>query len=146
LKKTPLRSSILLLLIILTAGCGLKGNPVSSSTMTGGKPVIRKMEAVSAADAVVLKWDFRNNDGSIQYIYIERSENGTPGNECSDCPRRFERTGQITIEGISPADKETTFSFADKKAVKGKIYTYRLQLCANNGNCSDSAPVEINYQ
>jgi hypothetical protein len=146
LKKAPLRNSILLALIILTAGCGLKGNPVPYSTNAGGKPLVKNMEAASAADAVILKWNFRDNDGSIHYIYIERSESGTPGNECKDCPRTFERAGQITVQGIFPVDKETTFSFADKKAVKGKIYMYRLKLCENNGNCSDSAPVEINYQ
>jgi hypothetical protein len=146
LKKVPLRNSILLVLIILTAGCGLKGNPVPYSTIMGGKPLVENMEAVSAADAVILKWNLRDNDGLIHYIYIERSEIGTPGNECRDCPRTFERTGQITVKGVLPAEKETTFSFADKKAVKGGIYNYRLKLCENNGNCSDSLPVEINYQ
>ena len=67
----PLRNSILLVLIILTAGCGLKGNPVPYSTIMGGKPLVENMEAVSAADAVILKWNLRDNDGLIHYIYIE---------------------------------------------------------------------------
>jgi hypothetical protein len=146
LKKASLRNSILIVFIILAAGCGLKGNPVPYSTITEEKSLIKNLEAVSNSDSLTLKWNFRNNEGLIHHIYVERSENGASGNECRDCPRTFERIGQVTVGEALPGDKETTFSFPDEKAVKGKIYNYRLKLCENNGNCSESSSIEINYQ
>jgi hypothetical protein len=146
LKKVSLRNSIFIVLTILTASCGLKGNPVPYSNITHNKPQVERIAAVPTADAVVLNWNFRDGSGLFQYIYIERSEIGSPGNECRDCPLTFERAGQIAGKEMTPAERKTTYTFVDKQVIRGKIYTYRLKICGNNGNCSESAPVEINYR
>jgi hypothetical protein len=128
--------------MLLTA-CGLKSNPVPYSIVLEQKPVVNNLEAVSTDGSIFLKWNFRDSSGLISYIGIERSEAGSPGNECKDCPRTFARIGQVSVKASKPADKELrTLSFADEKVVEGKSYKYRLMLCEDNGNCTESAAVE----
>jgi hypothetical protein len=148
LKKNPLKNSFsIIILLIIFAGCGFKSNPVPYPPMPDGKPVIENMEALALGKEVVLKWIFLNKNGLINFIGIERSEVGTPGNECKTCPRTYTRIGQISVKEGKPADKERkALSFTDTKAEKGKIYNYRLMLCEENRNCSEASMVEINFK
>jgi hypothetical protein len=137
----------MIVLMIILSGCGFKGNPAPYPALPDRKPVIKNMEAFSAQEAVILKWNFQDKDGLINYINIERSEFGTPGNECKNCPRTFAGIGQIAVKAGTPADKEQrALSFTDTDAVKGRVYSYRLMLCAGNGNCSEASTVEINFK
>jgi hypothetical protein len=148
LKKNPAKNSfpIVVLLIILT-GCGFKSNPVPFPAMPGSKPVIENMEALSIGETVVLKWNLQDKSGLVKIIGIERSQAGTPGNECKDCPRTFARIGQVPVKVEGAADKEQkALSFTDANAVKGNIYSYRLMLCEENGNCSEASTAEINFK
>jgi len=148
LKRVPVKYSIFacLLTLILFMGCGLKGNPVSLSGVSDHRQIVQNMKAVSSGDAVILKWDFYNKNTKINYIAIERSEFGSAGNECKNCPRTFERTGLVQIKGIRPENKElNTLSFTDKKVVQGKIYNYRLMLCDDSGICLEGSTTEIKF-
>lgn len=142
--KKPARNSFLLLvLFIFLTGCGVKGNPVPYPAIPGKKPAIKNMEAVATGEAVVLKWNLQDEKRFIKYIAIERSEVGTPGNECKNCPQTFDKIGSIPV---MPADKEQkVFSFTDTNVVKGKIYNYRLVLCTEDKNCMQASTVEINF-
>jgi hypothetical protein len=133
------------MLVIILTGCGFKGNPAPYSALTDRKPLIKNMEAIFKDGAVVLKWNFQDKYGLINYIGIERSEFGTLGNECKNCPRTFARIGQIVVKVGTPADKEQkALNFTDTDIVKEKIYSYRLMLCEENGNCSQASTIEIN--
>jgi hypothetical protein len=148
LKKSPVKNSLLItMLLIILTGCGFKGNPAPYPVMPDRKPVIKNMEALSTEKTVVLKWNFQDKNGLINYIRIERSEVGTPGNECKDCPRTFAGIGQIPLKAGMPVDKEQrALSFTDSNVVKGKIYNYRIMLCEENGNCSEASTAEINFK
>jgi hypothetical protein len=149
LKKVPAKYSIFacLMTLILFTGCGLKGNPVSLSSASDHRQIVKNMKAISSEDAVILKWDFYDKDAKISYVDIEKSEVGSAGNECKDCPRTFERLGQVPIKGIRPENKEAhAFSFTDKKVVKGKTYNYRLLLCDDSGGCLEGSAAEINFK
>ena len=146
--RIPAKNSffILLFLIIFT-GCGVKSNPVPYPAVLQKKPAVKNMEISMAEDAVVLKWILQDKDGLISFMIIERSEVGTPGNECKDCPRTYERIGQIAVKGAIAAPKEEIeLNFIDKKVVKGKIYGYRLKICEENGNCLEASQGEINFK
>lgn len=148
MKKTPVIVSFFVLVFIaLITGCGLKGNPVPYSSVADNKPIVKNLEIVPAENSIILKWNLQDNKRLIKYIVIERSEVGAPGNECKDCPRTFERIGQLSLNEAIPAAKEqNTLNYTDKKVSKGKIYNYRLMLCEDNGNCSEAATVEINFK
>lgn len=146
-KKQVKNSFLIIALFIILAGCGLKGNPSPfHAAVSDKKPVITNMKALSAGKDVLVQWNFRDKSGLINRIGIDRSELGTPGNECKDCPRTFKRIGQIQVKTGMPADKEQeTLSFTDTTAIKGNIYNYRLMLCEENGNCSEAATAEIHF-
>jgi hypothetical protein len=148
LKRVPVKYSIFacLMMLILITGCGLKGNPVSLSAVSDHRQIVQNMKAVSSGDAVILKWDFYDKDTKIIFIAIERSEVGSTGNECKDCPRTFERIGQIMVRGMTENKEPNIHSFTDKKVVKPKTYNYRLMLCDGSGVCLDGAAVEINFK
>ena len=136
------------MLLIALTGCGFKGNPSPYPAIPGSKPVIKNMETLSSGDTILIKWNFQDKKGLISYIGIEKSEVGTIGNECKDCPRTYKRIGQIPVkEAGMPADKELrALSFTDTNTVKGNIYNYRLMMCEENGNCSEASTTEINFK
>ena len=111
------------------------------------RQMVQNMKAVSSGDAVILKWDFYDKDEKINYIAIERSEVGSAGNECKDCPRTFERVGIVPVKEMRLENKKTSIlSFTDKKVVQGKIYNYRLMLCDNSSVCLEGSLAEINFK
>jgi len=109
--------------------------------------IVKDMQAIPGDDAVMLKWNFQDRDGKINYINIEKSEVGSAGNECKDCPRTFDRINQMQIKGIILDNKvPSILSYTDKEVVKGKIYNYRLILCDDAGVCQEASAAEINYK
>jgi len=136
-----------LVLLFVITGCGLKANPVKMQSITDYQLIVKDMQAVSADEAVILKWNLQDPDGKINYINIEKSEVGSAGNECKDCPRTFERISQMQIKGIILDKKvSSALSYTDKKVVKGKIYNYRLILCDDAGVCQGASAAEIDYK
>jgi len=149
LKKNPAKYSVFycLILLIIVTGCGLKGNPIASTSVIDYKNLVKNMEASMLNDSVVLKWDFYNKDGIINYILIEKSEVGSAGNECKGCPRTYERIGKIFVKESAREDKKfKAFNFTDKKVERDKTYNYRLMLCDNDAFCSEASNTEINFK
>jgi hypothetical protein len=148
LKKAQrkIRIFIFLVLLAVVIGCGLKANPEPVWSIADYKQIVKDMQVVASDDAIILKWNFRDMNSKVNYINIEKSEVGTPGNECKDCPRTFERISQMQIKGVIADSKVTNaLSYTDKKVVKGRIYNYRLILCDDAGICHEASAAEINY-
>ena len=138
---------VCLVLLVVFSGCGLKANPEPRRSITDYKLIVKDMEAIAADEAVIVKWNFQDMDGKINYINIEKSEVGSTGNECKDCPRTFERISQMQIKEIKLDNKvSSAMSYTDKKVVKGRIYNYRLILCDDAGFCLEASAAEINYK
>lgn len=138
---------VCLVLLVVISGCGLKANPEPRRSITDYKLIVKDMQAIPSDESVILKWNFQDRDGKINYINIEKSEVGTAGNDCKDCPRTFERISQMQIKEIILDNKvPSILSYIDKKVVKGKIYNYRLILCDDAGICLEASAAEINYK
>jgi len=149
MKRTQGENSLLVFLVLLfvISGCGLKANPVPLQSITNYRLIVKDMQAIPSDEAVILKWNFHDTDGKISNINIEKSEVGSVGNECKDCPRTFERISQMQIKDIILDTKvPSALSYTDKKVVKGKIYNYRLILCDDAGICLDASAAEIYYK
>lgn len=144
MKKVRAKDSIFCYLTLLIfIGCGLKGNPVALIVRPDYQQSVKNLVAVSSNDGIVLKWDFYDKSGLINNINIERSEVGSSGNECKDCPRTFEQIDQIAVQKSMKEDnKAETFSFTDKKVEQGKTYNYRLTLCDDGGLCQKASGAE----
>lgn len=109
---------------------------------------MQNFKAISSPDGVLLKWDVSRGDHSVDHMAIERSEVGTPGNECKDCPRTYEKMAEVAAGGRElpqSGDSYNNLSFIDKKVVKGKTYKYRLLICNKKNNCIEGSTAEINF-
>jgi hypothetical protein len=149
LKRAKGKNSVFVCLVLLFViiGCGLKSNPQAMRSIPDYRLIVKDMQAITSDEAVMLKWNFQDRDGKINYINIEKSEVGSAGNECKDCPRTFERISQMQIKEIILDNKVSrALSYTDKKVVKGRIYNYRLILCDDAGICQEAAAAEINYK
>jgi hypothetical protein len=149
LKRVSIQISIFVCLVMLInfTGCGIKGNPVIISRVPDYRQNVKNFTAVSSGDELILKWDFCDKDFKINYVVIEKSEVGSAGNECKDCPRTFERAGEVPVKEAGRKNKEcNSFSFTDKKVIHEKTYDYRLMLCDDSNICYKSESTEINFK
>ncbi len=130
-----------LILAVLLTGCGLKTNPVAPAPVVSQKQVQQKLTVSVDRSEMVLTWQLQDPGGKMRYINIEKSTLGSAGNACKDCPRTFERIGQLPVKA-----ENNQYRFIDSLVEKGKTYTYRLQLCDEYGACSESQTVETDFK
>jgi hypothetical protein len=123
--------------MMILAGCGLKGDPVPPMRVTSDAQGVLEISAKAVSKSVMLSWRFQNADGRISHIDIEKSELGTRGNLCPECPRTFEKIGQV------PVQKQPQYQFTDSEVDPGIVYSYRLKLCNGAGVCRESSVVDI---
>jgi hypothetical protein len=123
-------------MILLAAACGLKGNPVSQKTAEDLTQEESKLTAIVNNESVELTWSNAKEEDS--HVNIERSELGSTGNVCRNCPRSYTRIAQLPLK--------TNSRFIDLSVEKGKSYSYRLGLCDKAGSCRQSLAVEIEFK
>lgn len=149
MKRISVKYSSLILLVLIAnlTGCGVKGNPVVLSNITENMSIISNLKADSTDNVVILNWDYYSTNSRINHIAIEKSEWGSAGNECKECPRTFERIGQVSVKDAKKENKEyIKFSFPDHKVQKGKTYDYRLLICDIYNECRESSVIELNLK
>ncbi len=129
---------------LLVAGCGLKANPTPSASAVEPKQGKQKLTVSADGNAVVLTWQMQNPDEKISHTTIEKSQLGSTGNICRDCPRTFEKIGQLQVLNVK--NEKSDYRFADSLVEKGKIYSYRLKLCDKADVCRESQTVEIDFK
>jgi hypothetical protein len=130
-----------LMMVICLTGCGLKANPVPSSFAILPVQNEKKMAVTISENTIVLTWRFQDPKGDLRYMNIEKSRLGSAGNTCRDCPRTFERIGQLIVK-----DDKNEYRFTDSNVEKGSVYSYRLKICSEIGVCRESQVVEIEYK
>lgn len=147
MKKVLVKYSIFtgMLIAVHLSGCGVKGNPVTLSTATDRTQIMQNLKASASDKAVNLSWDYRNNEHNKGFIVIEKSELGSAGNECKDCPKTYERIGQISLKSIDKKSTGGNNNFTDEKVTHGKTYYYRLIFCDDFNACFENDVTEINY-
>lgn len=144
MKKLSAKNKVLwsLVLAILLTGCGLKANPVPLVSVGQKNQVAQELTASADGNSVVLTWTLPDSPVKISYIDVERSQLGSSGNVCRDCPRQFDKIGQLIVDD----SKKSEYRFADALVEKGQTYSYRLKLCDENTVCNESQTVETDFK
>ena len=146
MKKRLVKNKILFcfILVLLMAGCGLKANPVPLESAVSQNQNKQKLTVSADGKTIVLTWQLQNQAGMLSYIIIEKSQLGSAGNICRDCPRRFEKIGHL--QAVNTKNEKKEYRFDDLRVEKGKIYSYRLKLCDEADICRESQTVEIDFK
>lgn len=138
MKKDSPGNKIILCIIamMLFAGCGLKGNPVSATSNINRGQDEQTLSASVKDGAVDLSWAFPG--GNYSHVKIEKSELGATGNICKDCPR--------TYTGMADLSVKNEGRFVDRSVERGKSYSYRLNWCEETGTCRPSRTVQVDLK
>ena len=124
------------MVVLLAAACGLKADPVPYGVADAVERAQPPLSASQQQGAVELAWPAPG--AGVRRIAVEKSETGTPGNACRDCPRTYTKIAELTPENEN--------RFRDTEVAKGKNYRYRLELCDETGTCRQSQAVDIDLK
>ncbi len=127
---------MLVLMMILTAGCGLKANPAPAAAEIRQALEEQKLFASLADKTVILTWP--SPVGDVSHVWVEKSDLGATGGACLDCPRVYQGIADLTIKSER--------RFVDSSVESGKSYSYRISLCAGTGTCRSSQTVQIDVK
>ena len=138
MKKCSVGNNIVFLItiIMLIAGCGLKGNPVSVTSMVNQTRDEQGLTANFRNGAVELTWPSPKENYS--HVKVEKSDLGPTNSVCKDCPSIYKDIADLTLT------KEGRF--VDGNVVKGNSYIYRLSLCDEAGACRSSQTSRVDIK
>ncbi len=137
---TVFRGILCLALVVYFVGCGLKANPVPMLP-----PAVMDQKvgfaAIAGETSIMLIWKPQPADSEIRFVDIERSALGKTETVCRDCPRTYNPIGQWSVDDVQKRPNE--YRYADSDVEKGKMYSYRLNLCRDAGICRSSQVLDI---
>ena len=139
--KNLLLTSYFLLLIFVTA-CGRRGDPIAVTPYTE-VGVVKKLKASIANDNIYITWGMPEGknfpEKAIKGFTIFRAE-VPEGVSAEECKCEFRQ-----LDFIVP-DRQKTFNYLDKDAIKGQSYIYKIIVMDKNNKMSkDSDSVFVSW-
>ncbi|MEI7590775.1 MAG: hypothetical protein WCJ49_05635 [Deltaproteobacteria bacterium] len=131
-----------LVVILFVTACGKKVDP---------RPKVRQvamnLSTTYAGNETALCWSYTDTTMNIDTVTIMRSAFRTEFSQCADCPKNF-----VVVKTFKKADlalaKQATngWCYHDSDVKHGFLYTYKLSLCDEKGNCiTPATTTEIKY-
>lgn len=134
LRFLPLWMS-LFTLIVISAGCGLKGDPIPPKI----KPpaAITDLNATTSREGLSLRWSLADPPEKIATFQLLRTEAVRGIDACPECPQDYKQYKTIAAadKGLR-RDGERKFSYTDADVHTGHFYSYRIVVCDRAGRCS----------
>ena len=117
---------------IVISGCGIKKPPVPPSAETP-RPVNDLTWKISE-NTLALRWTIPRLSKKEQYLtfMVYRSATALTSPACADCPKLFEKAGDIPIMD-SGNDKEPAKALFQEKLNKGYRYAYMVKGVTEKG-------------
>jgi hypothetical protein len=133
----------LILIMFLVQGCGLKANPAPRWIQP--LKLVTDIRLQEEAGGIFIQWRIPEQSLPLTQFQITRSESGTQGQSCPDCPQ-----GEVRIADLMSGEQKLVivgarvFGYQDTDVKPGRLYRYRVVGCDRTGSCSEaSAPVEL---
>ena len=120
-------------LLLIFAGCGLKGDPIPPKIKLPAAIVDLSVEL--SREGVLLAWsiDPLQKIGAFQLL---RSEPVRESEACPGCPQEYRplRTIPLTDAGLR-SEEGKKFYYVDWDVRAGYFYSYRIAVCDRSGRC-----------
>ena len=134
---------IFICIIALTlAGCGKKIDPTPVS-----RQVVTKLSTTVSGNGTALCWSFSDSAMQVKSVKILRSAFTTTFSRCDDCPKIFVVVKSFTTDELDRAKQANdSWCYRDGDVKKGVLYSYKISLCDEKGNChTPTTMTEIKY-
>lgn len=121
-------------LLLLSAGCGKKGNPIPPRMKLPA--TIADLSVVSVKEGILLAWSLPGPLQPIGSFKLLRSETLEGNEACPECPQEYRpfRTVAVKDDRLR-REGEGKFSYVDGDVIAGRYYSYRLAACDPKGFC-----------
>lgn len=127
---------LLLTGILLAAGCGKKGDPISARVVR--PPVIADLGATSQAEGILLGWSMTGPQQGIGGFRILRSD-AEAAAACPECPQDHRTLVQLTVADSRLQRDGEAIRYLDAAVRPGRFYSYRVAACDLRGNCGEAS-------
>jgi hypothetical protein len=134
---------LILMVVILVQGCGLKADPAPSQ-IKPFKPVA-DLKLQEKFGGIFIQWRVQEQPIPMTRFKIMRSEFGTEGQGCPGCPPDEVRIADLVAgEAKLVSVSGNVFGYQDTGLKSGHLYRYRVIGCGQAGSCSEaSVTVEL---
>jgi hypothetical protein len=121
-------------LLILSAGCGKKGDPIPPRMKLPA--TIADLSVVSVKEGILLTWSMPGPLQPIGSFKLFRSETVQGSEACPGCPQDYRPLRTVTNTDVRlRREGDRKYSYVDGEVSVGHYYSYRIEVCDPAGFC-----------
>lgn len=132
-------TAVLCALILLTYGCGKKGDPSVIGLSSPG--AVSDLSASREGDFVKLDWSVAEKTGDIGRISILRNRMQIGSGECPGCPRAYESLADARPKDLKSVGSDGSFSYRDDSVERGFQYLYIIVVHSSTGQRGEDSNI-----